>query len=464
MEYITVTASRPSFQGTFQLGGDIYISNPNSSSAGLNISGVHGYVNQLAGQIIEDAINQAQVAPTEPANVPPRLEEVRVTEVAPSNTQAANESSYFSTSLNHLTWMRLSNFWAGITYSQEVGNNSELTEQVWQEIEAAYKEEQDEAHPIRPGYTEAFPYEDPYMPAGEPLPGRPVTPIEIVNPIEEITITAPRLPRPDIPGIEVPIWITPTPGISVPRVPIQPIFPPEFTPNTPIEIQPGIIQTPWRPSIATPERPDEPVTRPDEVIYPWNNPNFNPRRTTLPGLDNIPPTVVTIQPGRRPDGKPSWEVTIKPQNNPHPQREENKRRKDKKSAKSRQSYRRVLRFVNSTFGRATELLDLASALQDNIYVPKGTTFLDKNGNIRETQKELPMSAFSLDMQKQFLEKLLNGTVEMTDVRIDAAGTMNQWSVNNSMDKAIGKVSQKYAEALNDMGIVSGIRANPISFY
>ena len=120
----------------------------------------------------------------------------------------------------------------------------------------------------------------------------------------------------------------------------------------------------------------------------------------------------------------------------------------------------MLRFINWTFGRATEVLDLLQAVQDNTYMPEGTILVDKNGNERVLLDATPLSDVSLDMQRQFIEMVAEGEIPIEDVWIDEEAIVNQWSVNNSMDRAIGITMGKYAEAIGDIGHITGIRSNP----
>ena len=481
MDEIVVTAPRINIGGA-AIGPD--------GTSGYSTIGQKGWANVDTGawstgldlDEYYQALEQSYVQPETPIKpVAEPIEEVRVT------AKAVNDPNY-NLNLSSFNWSRLQALNL-LLYSPNVGENSELPDDLYQELTDAYNEEQDALNPIEPGYEEVP--TDP-LPAGEPVPEYAPAPQTIVNPIEEIVIYAPYPVQSNYlnPGLYPGVWFRPSPGI-MPRVadPIQPKWP-YTNPWNPIEVQPGRVIIKPRPIIFDPIAPSVPVspnrplevpleppqpeirphplmrplpTTPQPFTRPKDRPKPRPQKKEDENLDDIPTTVIRIRPGIDPTGNPGLEITIEPSARNNPKREENKRRKDRKEQKSQKAYRRVLKFINNTFGRVTELLDLISAIQDNIYVPRGTVLRDKSGELRVTGTELPMSAYSIDMQKQFVEQLASNEISMNDVRIDADQIIMDVAVNQAMDKAIGKVSQKYASALNDLGIISGVRANPIQF-
>lgn len=370
--------------------------------------------------------------------------------------------------------------WSSPTASPE---EDELSEKMVEELKTEYYKELEEGpqphegmgdvlyDPLSVGEFPEIDYED------YPLPS-PIQPIEIVNPIEEVIVTAPFINSNEL-GLQEGVWFTPKPGVEYnPAVPYQPVFTNPL-PNTPVEVRPGLVIVPGQVVIEDPT--DEEITtspvhaplevpqvRPEEVPNPSTRPQTSQKTETA--IDRFinkvgqPLHSVDITLSFEPDirNRPAIKVKVEPYKRDIG--EENKKRKDKEKKKkptvTRRLYRKLLRIVNVTFGTATEILDFITALQDNIYIPKGTLLTDKDGYLRKTATELPMSAYSVDMQRQFVQQVIDRDTHISTVKIDMEGAMTQFAMNQVQDAVIGKISQKYAGALNDMGIIGGIRRHP----
>lgn len=321
---------------------------------------------------------------------------------------------------------------------------------------------------------EAWPETDPYWREDLPMIGE--VPINTPG-IAEIVITAPRIPEiptlhiyPEISIGEITPWTPREADDGTVLVPVRPQVDWNAIPDIPHEVQRPLpawateVGISELPSVQPPLEPlEKPVVVPEAIplTRPQELPQNAPQRLPEP-LRDIPPFSIVFDIFQGDKG-PALRVRRLP-GLKKAKKEENTPRKDKKSKASQKAYRRVMRFVSRTFGAATELADLAQAIQDNVYIPQGAEFIDKNGIVRVNKHDMiPMSDLSLDMQRQFIQQVIDGTISLQDVYIDSLGIQNDWAVNSSMDRAIGIIKGAGADALADMGTTSGPRSNPIQF-
>lgn len=228
-----------------------------------------------------------------------------------------------------------------------------------------------------------------------------------------------------------PTWVPfSVPGTGM-RVTSDPWGRPVYRPNVPFEVP---IDPPKPPTEADPQPAEEPET-PAEVTAP--EPAEVPQR--------LPQTEIKVEPVQKPDGSPGIRITtrtrpsLRTRENPRQvkrlrPREENRRRKDTKSRDSR-LYRAGLYYINKTFGEIDELLDFADAVMGNFYVD-GKPLSEWNDPQDALRKALRSKDYGFDFQ-QFL--------------LDVAA-------NEIEDRVIGKVMEKYGQALREMNIRAGIHA------
>lgn len=139
-------------------------------------------------------------------------------------------------------------------------------------------------------------------------------------------------------------------------------------------------------------------------------------------------------------------------------REARKQRKDRKHKKSAEAYRLVLRTISQTFGRATEMLDFANVLMQNTYVVNVKGY-GLTGVTKTPVSQLPKAAAI-----QLFKDLKDGKVDIRDLEFDMDQALVDFAANQAMDMAIGRMASIHGSALQDMGLVSGIRSNPINYF
>jgi hypothetical protein len=226
------------------------------------------------------------------------------------------------------------------------------------------------------------------------------------TPLEEITVYAPRISNSGTAIREIEYgW--------------------DFIRENPISPGHWINQRPWK----TPDRQIETPPRFDKrpVGNPYKDADLGQFYDPYPGLK--PRTAQNIQ------GSIDLKITprglrlrsrVKPRLAKR-RREENTRRKDSKETGASAKYRRILRFVNKTFGEATEMADMWDAIAWNVTV---------NGK--------PLASYADPVQAlQYAAESGNWEADFEQMATDIA-------FQELMDSIIGKTARTGRNALNEM--------------
>lgn len=204
-------------------------------------------------------------------------------------------------------------------------------------------------------------------------------------------------------------------------------FPWEFISTFPIARPHEIILPGYKPF---PESLPEPFPE----IAPGQPPKENP--DTDPADDTLPGEAPFIQGNIELNIDPNNGVQLKIARQPARNREENKLRRDRKEQKASRAYRKVLLFVNQTYGELTELQDLWQVIAQNIYIDGKPLFAFDNPAVA------------------LLE------ADPSEIRVAWQNMMVDYAAMEAQDRLIGKMAQNTRHALNEMNYYG---PNPGSF-
>lgn len=141
-------------------------------------------------------------------------------------------------------------------------------------------------------------------------------------------------------------------------------------------------------------------------------------------------------------------------------REQSKQRKDKKHVKHRIAYRMVMKFFSQTLGTVSEMLDFANILQANMFLQEGTYISDGNKDIT-TSRGTTVADLPLWARAELWKDIQEGRTDLRNIQFDMDQAIVDYGFNQAMDLAIGRTSALHNKAFQDMGMISGIRSNPI---
>lgn len=179
-------------------------------------------------------------------------------------------------------------------------------------------------------------------------------------PHQEI-ILSPRLdPRTRI--WEIPLWEPASPFLLPNGSPISP----RYYPN---EEKPDAIIPPITPEVVF-ETPLEvtPKNKPEGIPNIWIDPGPTHKDLEDAELEPLPDTIISIGPAT------DTEIDVQLRPNPRPETRPQRRRpgeNTERKTKSGRAYVAMLRFINKTWGSATELMDFSNVLRKNIFLDPG---------------------------------------------------------------------------------------------